>query len=366
MPLQIGIIGLPNVGKSTLFNVLTQAQNAEVANYPFCTIDPNQAVVPVPDERIEILANLVGVQKAIKTTIEFIDIAGLVKGASHGEGLGNQFLGTIRNTDALLHVVRCFNDPNVVHVSENPNPKEDIEIIQLELALADLEQVNNKIENLSRQVKGDINLADSLVIAHEVKAHLQNGNPLRTFASQDNSDYKSFNQELRFLTAKPVIYTANVGEGIDSSSHPYLKSIRKIAEIENAQVVVISALFESELNLLDEIEREDYLALSGITESGLVQVVQSGYRALNLLSFFTFNDQEARAWTVQQGATAPEAAGQIHTDFQRGFIKAEVIHFSVFEEYKSTAAVKEAGKLKIEGKEYIVKDGDVILFKFNI
>ena len=363
MPLQIGIIGLPNVGKSTLFNVLTQAQNAEVANYPFCTIEPNQAVVPVPDERVDKLAQLVGVQKAIKTTVEFIDVAGLVKGASQGEGLGNQFLGTIRNTDALLHVVRCFDDHNVVHINENPDPKDDIEIIQVELVLADLEQVDKKIEKLSRQIKGDKKLAGTLAMAQQIKEHLQGGNPIRTLLTQTNSEFYTLNQELRFLTAKPVIYTANVGEDTDHSNNPYLESIRKIAELENSHVVTISALFESELNLLNKNERDDYLALSGIEESGLVQVVQTGYRALNLISFFTYNDQEARAWTVRDGATAPEAAGQIHTDFQRGFIKAEVIPFSVFEEYKSTAAAKEAGKLRIEGKEYIVKDGDVILFK---
>jgi len=366
MPIQIGIIGLPNVGKSTLFNVLTQAQNAEVANYPFCTIEPNQAVVPVPDKRVDNLANLVGVPKAIKTTIEFIDIAGLVKGASQGEGLGNQFLGTVRNTDALLHVVRCFDDPNVVHVNENPSPKEDIEIIQVELVLSDLEQVNRKIEKLSRQIKGDKNLAGTLKMAQQIKEHLQAENPVRTLLAQDNSEFITLNQELQFLTAKPVIYTANVGEDIDHTTNPYLEPIRNIAEQEKSQVVTISALFESELNLLNKNERDDYLALSGIEESGLIKVVQTGYRSLDLISFFTYNDKEARAWTIRDGATAPEAAGQIHTDFQKGFIKADVIPYSTFLEYKSTATVKEAGKLRIEGKEYIVKDGDVILFRFNV
>jgi hypothetical protein len=366
MPLQIGIIGLPNVGKSTLFNVLTQAQNAEVANYPFCTIAPNQAVVPVPDDRLDKLAELVGVDKSIKTTIEFWDIAGLVKGASQGEGLGNQFLGTIRNTDALLHVVRCFEDPNVVHISDKPDPREDIEIVQVELVLADLEQISKKIEKLSRQVKGDKNLSANLEKAKQIQEHLQSGDPLSTFRESSDQIFKSLEQELRFLTAKPVIYTANIGEKHLSSEHPALSIIWAIAKKEGVEVVQISAQLESDMNLLEDDEKLDYLELSGIEVSGLEQVIQSGYRTLNLISFFTYNDQEARAWTVSKGAKAPEAAGQIHTDFQKGFIKAEVIPFAVFAEYGSTAAVKEAGKLQIEGKDYVVQDGDVIYFRFNV
>ena len=366
MPLQIGIIGLPNVGKSTIFNVLTQAQNAEVANYPFCTIEPNQAVVPVPDDRLDKLADMVGVGNSIKTTIEFLDIAGLVKGASQGEGLGNQFLGTIRNTDALLHVVRCFENPNVVHISEHPDPKEDIEIIQVELILADLDQINKKIERLGRQSKGDKPLLAHLELAEKIRAHLQTGDPLSTFKEQEDPVYVTLEKELRFLTAKPVIFTANIAEENLSSQHPALKVIRDIAGKHGAEVVQISAQLESELNQLDDDEKIEYMALSGIQVSGLEQVIQTGYRTLNLISFFTYNDQEARAWTISEGSTAPEAAGQIHTDFQQGFIKAEVIPFPVFAEYGSTAAVKEAGKLQIEGKEYIVNDGDVIFFRFNV
>jgi len=366
MPLQIGIIGLPNVGKSTLFNVLTQAQNAEVANYPFCTIAPNQAVVPVPDERLDKLAELVGVDKSIKTTIEFWDVAGLVKGASQGEGLGNQFLSTIRNTDALLHVVRCFEDPNVVHISDKPDPREDIEIVQVELVLSDLEQITKKIEKLSRQVKGDKNLSANLEKAKQIQEHLQSGDPLSILRESSDQIFKSLEQELRFLTAKPVIYTANIGEDHLSTEHPALAVIREIAKKEGAEVVQISAQLESDMNLLEDDEKLDYLALSGIEASGLDQIIQSGYRTLNLISFFTYNDQEARAWTVSKGAKAPEAAGQIHTDFQKGFIKAEVIPFAVFAEYGSTAAAKEAGKLQIEGKDYIVQDGDVIYFRFNV
>ena len=366
MPLQIGIIGLPNVGKSTLFNVLTQAQNAEVANYPFCTIEPNQAIVPVPDQRLDKLAEIVGVKKAIKTTIEFLDIAGLVKGASRGEGLGNQFLGTIRNTDALLHVVRCFEDPNVVHISEHPDPREDIEIVQVELILADLEQIIKKIEKLSRQVKGDKNLASDLKAAESVLAHLQSGTPLSTFEERKHPDFIQLNQELNFLSAKPVIYAANIAEENLSSSHPALNEINEIAQKEGAEVVQISALIESELNLLEDDEKSDYMTLSGIQIGGLEQVIRTGYRTLNLISFFTYNEQEARAWTVQNGAKAPEAAGQIHTDFQKGFIKAEVIPFTMFAEYGCTSAAKDAGKLQIEGKDYTVLDGDVIFFRFNL
>ncbi len=366
MPLQIGIIGLPNVGKSTIFNVLTQTQKAEVANYPFCTIEPNLAVVSVPDRRLVKLAELVGVDQTIHTTIEFLDIAGLVQGASQGEGLGNQFLGTIRNTDALLHVVRCFEDPNVIHVSESPQPKEDIEIIQLELILADLEQVDKKIDKLSRQIKGDKRLEPDLKMAVKIKEHLENGHSLAIFPMEDDISYQKLNQELRFLSAKPVIYAANIGEDYLNKQHPDLTLISKIAEAENAKVVQISAQIESDLNQIDQDERADYMELSGIKTSGLEKIIRTGYQTLNLISFFTYNENEVRAWTVQNGSTASRAAGRIHTDFEKGFIKADVIHFDIFEEYGSSAASKDAGKLQIEGKDYHVKDGDVIYFRFNI
>jgi len=366
MPLQIGIIGLPNVGKSTLFNVLTQAQKAEVANYPFCTIEPNQAIVPVPDPRIEQLADLVGVDRAVKTTIEFVDIAGLVKGASRGEGLGNQFLGNIRNTDALLHVVRCFEDSNVVHVSPMPDPQEDIGVIELELILADLEQVIKKIEKLSRQVKGDVKLAPTLDISSAIQTHLESGQPLTTFPGIHTPEFLALNQELRFLTAKPVIFAANIGEDYLTKEHPAIETIKKMAGDRNTAWVQISAQIESDLNMLSQEEKADYMALSGIMESGLNLVIQKCYQILNLISFFTYNDQEARAWTIQKGASAPQAAGKIHSDFERGFIKAEVIPFDLFQDLGSTAAAKDAGKLKTEGREYIVQDGDIIYFKFNV
>jgi GTP-binding protein YchF len=366
MPLQIGIIGLPNVGKSTLFNVLTQAQNAEVANYPFCTIEPNQAIVPVPDPRLDKLAELVGVSRIIRTTIEFVDIAGLVKGASQGEGLGNQFLGHIRNTDALLHVVRCFEDPNVVHVSPDPDPREDIEVVELELILADLEQIEKKIEKLSSQVKGDKTLAPQLEMAEGIKAYLEGGDPLNSFPGIEKTTFQTLNQELRFLTAKPVIFAANIGEEYLTSQHPDLQLIQNLSQERNTTWVQISAQLEADLNTLSQGEKLDYMALSGIEESGLDLVIRKCYRILNLISFFTYNENEARAWTVQKGARAPQAAGRIHTDFERGFIKAEVIPFATFEALGGTAAAKGAGKLQIEGKDYLVQDGDVIYFKFNV
>ncbi len=366
MTLRIGIIGLPNVGKSTLFNVLTQAQNAEVANYPFCTIEPNQAIVPLPDQRLDKLSELVGVNNIIRATIEFVDIAGLVKGASKGEGLGNQFLGNIRNTDALLHVVRCFDDPNVIHVNEKPQPKEDIGVIQLELILSDLEQITNKKEKLSRQLKGDNSLLALSEMADKVGDFLESGRPLSVFPERFDSKFEDLNHELSFLSAKPVIYTANIGEDYLSADHPQLSVIQEIAASENAKWVQISALIESELNLLAVEEKLDYMELSGIPASGLEQIIRSGYQTLDLISFFTYNDQEVRAWTLEQGAKAPQAAGKIHTDFEQGFIKAEVIPFEIFNALGSTAAAKEAGKLQIEGKDYTVNDGDVIFFRFNV
>ncbi len=366
MPLQIGIIGLPNVGKSTLFNVLTQAQNAEVANYPFCTIEPNQAIVPVPDPRLDKIAELVGVNKVIKTTIEFVDIAGLVKGASKGEGLGNQFLSQIRNTDALLHVVRCFEDPNVVHVSSTPDPQEDIEVVELELILADHEQISKKIDKLSRQVKGDKKLTPTLEMVEGIQSHLAGGFSLNTFPKIHTPVFDSLNQELRFLTAKPIIFAANIGEEYINSNHPDLNKIKSIAQEKQAEWVQISAKIEADLNTLNEEERLDYMALSGIEAIGLDLVIQKCYQILNLISFFTYNNEEARAWTIQKGTKAPQAAGKIHTDFERGFIKAEVIPFEIFEALGGTSAAKEAGKLQTEGKEYIVQDGDILYFKFNV
>ena len=366
MSLSIGIIGLPNVGKSTTFNALTQAQNAAVANYPFCTIEPNQAIVPLPDARLDELAKLVGVNQVIHSTVEFVDIAGLVEGASRGEGLGNRFLGDVRNTDALLHVVRCFDDPNVVHVSERPEPKADIEIINIELALADLEQIERIIERLERQVKGDKKLRSRLEIAQEMREHLQSGGALSTFGGRFSPDYEALNKEMRFLTSKPVIYAANVNESDLAEDNAYVSVVRQIAQEQGAKVVKLCALLEQEMIDMTPAEQSEFLEIAGVSEGGLKQVIRTSFETLNLISFFTFNEKQTRAWNIPHGSTAPQAAGAIHTDFQRGFIRAEVTPFPVFAEYGSSAGVKSAGKMRLEGKEYVVQDGDVIYFRFNV
>ena len=366
MSLQIGIIGLPNVGKSTLFNALTQTQEAEVANYPFCTIEPNQAVVPIPDPRLDQLGNLVAVDNVIHTTIEFLDIAGLVEGANRGEGLGNKFLGHIRSTDALIHVVRCFEDPSIIHISEKPEPVRDVEIIQTELILADLDQLEKKLKKIKTDEKGQ-KIPNTLgFTAEQCINHLQEGSSLRTFKNKDKPEFNTLNKELQFLTFKPVIYAANLAENDLHNDTSALKQLSEFAEQEDSQVIKIGALLESEVVNLDLEEKQEYLDLAGIESSSLNKVIQAGYQMLNLISFFTFNEREARAWTVEAGAKAPEAAGKIHSDFQRGFIKAEVIPFDVFAEYGSSSAVREAGLLQIEGKDYHVRDGDVILFRFNV
>lgn len=366
MNLKIGIIGLPNVGKSTTFNALVKEQNAQVANYPFCTIEPNIAIVPVPDPRLDQLANCVGVDKVIHATIEFIDVAGLVQGASKGEGLGNQFLGNIRNVDAVLHVVRCFDDPNVIHISENPDPKEDTEIINTELSLADYQQIEKRIEKLSRQVKGDKNLQPLLDMAYLAKDYLAEGKPLWGFPDRGDPAFIELNKELQFLTAKRVIYLANLDEESIDSGNQYYETTREIARNQNAQVLKICAELEEEMIRLSPQEQKEYLAMAGITQSGLDQVIRASYEILNLISFFTFNQEEARSWTIEDGWTAPMAAGQIHTDFEKGFIRAEIADFEIFIQHGSWAALKNAGKSRLEGRNYIVKDGEVILFRFNV
>ncbi len=367
MSLSIGLIGLPNVGKSTAFNALTKAQNAEVANYPFCTIKPNKAIVAVPDARVDKLAEMVGVPDRIHATIEFIDIAGLVKGASQGEGLGNQFLGNVRDTAVLIHVVRCFDDPSVVHISAQPDPAIDIDIINLELALADLEQLERKIEKLTRQIKGDRKVYGPLLeMAEALKNHLEAGQPINNFPDRQNHAFQTLNQELHFLTGKPVIYAANVDEDGLVEDNDFIITTRAIAAEQGAGFVKLCAqLEEAMIDMTDE-EQQEYFELSGITQSGLEQIIRKSFHTLGLISFFTKNKNEVRAWEVRQGSTAPQAAGVIHTDFERGFIRAEVIPFDVFVEYGGETAVKAAGAMRIEGKEYIVQDGDVILFRFNV
>lgn len=366
MGLTIGIIGLPNVGKSTVFNALTGAQNAIVANYPFCTIQPNRAIVPLPDARVEKLAEMMGVPEKIHATVEFVDIAGLVSGASKGEGLGNQFLGNIRDTDAILHIVRCFDDPNVVHVSEKPDPVSDIETINIELCLADIEQLDRKIERLSGAAKGDRKLLPTLETARELRGHLERGYPVSSYPDQDNDQFTNLARELRFLTGKPFMYVANVDEAGITAQNPCLEAARQVAEGHRAELIVLSAKLEAEVLDLSAEERREYLLLSGVSESGLGQVIHRSFEILGLISFFTKNEREVRAWEIPRGTTAPEAAGKIHTDFERGFIRAEVASFDTYREYGGDSAIKAAGKMRLEGRDYIVQDGDVIYFRFNV
>ena len=366
MGLRIGIIGLPNVGKSTVFNSLTGAQNAMVANYPFATIQPNRAIVPVPDKRVKKIAELVNVPDTIHAPVEFVDIAGLVKGASHGEGLGNQFLGNIRDVDAILHIVRCFDDPNVVHISENPEPRTDIEIINLELTLADLQQLERKIERLNSEVKGDRRLMAMLELSLDLQGHLGEGKPVSSYPHQESDGFQELVREMRFLTSKSVIYVANVDEGGLVTENEYIQTLRQVAAEHNTEMIVLCARLESEIMDMTPEEQREFLLLAGVEVSGLGQVIHKSFDILGLISFFTKNENEVRAWEVARGTTAPKAAGRIHTDFERGFIRAEVVPFDTFVELGSDAAVKAAGKMRLEGKEYVVQDGDVIYFRFNI
>lgn len=367
MTLAIGIIGLPNVGKSTTFNALTRTQQAQVENYPFCTIEPNRAIVPVPDERVDKLAQLVEVPQAIHTTVEFVDIAGLVAGASRGEGLGNQFLGQIRNTAAIVHVVRCFDDENVVHVSGQPQPGNDIEIVNLELMLADSQQLEGKIERLTGQAKADKKARPLLELAHHLQAELAAGNPITVYPDQEDETFRALTKEMQFLTAQPVIYAANVDEAaLGREDNTYVQEVQAIAAQQGAPVVTICAQLEAEMAGFTAKERAEFLQLAGVDESGLEQIIHTGYRTLGLLSFFTMNENEVRAWRVREGATAPQAAGVIHTDFERGFIRAEVVDYETFVRHGSMAAARSAGELRQEGKGYVVQDGDVIYFRFNV
>jgi GTP-binding protein YchF len=366
MALSIGIVGLPNVGKSTTFNALTKAQNAAVANYPFCTIEPNRAIVPVPDERVDKLAALVKPEKTIYATVEFVDIAGLVKGASQGEGLGNQFLANIRETSAIVHVVRCFDDENVVHVSARPNPRDDIEVINTELMLADLQQLENRLSKLERQAHHDKKLQATVEVAHALKALLETGKPVAAYADQDDETFRAFNEEMRFLTGKKVIFAANVNEADLAEDNEYVLAVRQIAQEQGAEVVKLCAKLEEEMAGLTDEERQEFLASLGVEESGLEQVIHKGYHALGLISYFTAGPKEVRAWTIERGWKAPQAAGVIHTDFERGFIRAEVIPYEAYIRLGGESAAKAAGAMRVEGKEYVVQDGDVMHFRFNV
>ena len=360
-----GIVGLPNVGKSTLFNAITAA-GAEAANYPFCTIDPNVGVVTVPDPRIDRLVAIYKPGKIVPTAIEFLDIAGLVKGASKGEGLGNQFLSHIRNVDAIAHVVRCFDDPNVVHVDGSVNPKRDIEVIETELILKDLDTVEKKIADAEKRSRsGDKKIKLESEFYGRVQQHLLGGRLARYIVVQ-NDDEKLWFRDLHLLSGKPVMYVCNVHEKEITSENEYVKQVREVAAKESAKVVVISAAVEAEVLELHDDERAHFLEGLGLKESGLNQVIREGYDLLHLITFFTAGPKEVHAWTAQKGSTAPEAAGIIHTDFEKGFIRAEIMKFTDLDRLGSEAAVKENGLLDVEGREYVIEDGDVVFFRFNV
>jgi len=364
MGFNCGIVGLPNVGKSTIFNALTSA-GAQASNYPFTTIDPNVGVVDMPDERLDKLAGIYEPKKLTPTSMEFVDIAGLVKGASQGEGLGNKFLANIREVDAIAHVVRCFEDPNVIHVANKVDPKADIEVIEAELMLADLDAIEKRLYKAEKLVKtADKKTVDEVEFMRRLKDMLAKGEPIRraTHSEEETTWLKSY----ALLSSKPVLYVANVAEDMVDKPNPFVDAVRAIADTEGARVVVISGQVEGEIAQLPKEERRDYLAGMGLKESGLDRMIRAGYELLGLITYFTAGKDEVRAWTITKGTRAPQAAGKIHTDFEKGFIRAEVFHYDDLMKLKTEQAVKAAGLLRSEGKDYMVKDGDIMLFRFNV
>ncbi|AHZ85207.1 redox-regulated ATPase YchF [Bdellovibrio bacteriovorus] len=366
MALQVGIVGLPNVGKSTLFNALTSAK-AEAANYPFCTIDPNVGVVTVPDPRMDKITEFIKPQKVVPTTMEFVDIAGIVKGASQGEGLGNQFLSHIRQTDAIVHVVRCFDDPNIIHVAGSVEPIRDIEIINTELLLADLDSVEKRLQRTEKQAKNstDKKLKLDVEVAKKIKEALGKGLPARAVVLDEMEQVAL--KEMHLLTAKPVLYAMNVNDAdFAAGGNDWTKAVEARAAEENNKTILICSAMEAEIALLPPEERKDFLDALGAEEPGLNRLIREAYTLLGLQTYFTAGVTEVRAWTIRANTKAPQAAGVIHSDFERGFIKAETYHCEDLFKYKSEQAIKDAGKYRIEGKEYVVKDGDVLFFKFNV
>ena len=362
--LKAGIVGLPNVGKSTLFNALVANAKAEAANFPFCTIEPNVGVVSVPDERLEVLAKISNSEKIVPTRIEFVDIAGLVKGASRGEGLGNQFLANIREVDAIVHVVRCFDNDDIIHVSGSVDPARDIEVINLELALADLGQVEKRVERLRKQAKNSKEAAEELAILEKILICLNDGISARKVDL--SKEEEELIKNLGLLSRKPIIYAANVSEDDLATGNDWVESVRKIAQEEQAKVVIVSAQVESELVELSEEERKDFLGSLGVEEGGLKSLIKATYELLGLRTYLTTGPQETRAWTIIAGMKAPQAAGVIHSDFERGFIRAETVSYQDLVNSRTMSAAKEKGLVRSEGKEYIVQEGDVLLFRFNV
>ena len=364
--MKLGIVGLPNVGKSTLFNSLTKA-GAESANYPFCTIDPNVGVVTVPDERLNVLGEMYHTKKIIPAAIEFVDIAGLVKGASKGEGLGNQFLANIREVDAIVHVVRCFENSNIVHVDGSINPLRDIETINLELIFSDLEILERRISKVSKVARNDKSAAKELGLLNKVKAHLEDGKLAKTFV--DDEEEQAWLESYNLLTYKPVIYAANVSEddlADDAANNEGVQAVREYAKGEQSEVFVVCAEIEAEISELDDDEKKMFLEDLGLKESGLEKLIKASYKLLGLISYLTAGEPEVRAWTITEGTKAPQAAGKIHSDFERGFIRAEVVSYDDLIACGSHTAAKEKGLIRLEGKDYVVKDGDIMLFRFNV